>query len=57
MGDIVHVEFPEIGASYSKGDEFASVESVKMAADVFTPFDGEIVENNENVQDDVTLIN
>ncbi|KRX02858.1 Single hybrid motif [Pseudocohnilembus persalinus] len=57
MGDIVHVEFPEIGETFSKGDTFGTIESVKMAADVMMPVDGEIIGTNEAVADDTSLIN
>ncbi|RVJ88585.1 glycine cleavage system protein H, partial [Sinorhizobium meliloti] len=35
LGDLVFVELPEAGASFSKGDSAATVESVKAASDVY----------------------
>lgn len=56
LGDLVFVELPEIGKQVSKGDEFAVVESVKTAAEVYSPIDGEVVETNDNMPDDLELI-
>ncbi|HOO82215.1 MAG TPA: glycine cleavage system protein GcvH [Alphaproteobacteria bacterium] len=56
LGDLVFVELPEIGKQVSKGDEFAVVESVKTAAEVYSPIDGEVVEANDNMPDDLELI-
>ena len=56
LGDLVFVELPEIGKSVNKGDEFAVVESVKTAAEVYSPVDGEVIEANDNMPDDLELI-
>lgn len=56
LGDLVFVELPEIGKQLSKGDEFAVIESVKTAAEVYSPIDGEVVEANDNMPDDLELI-
>ncbi|MFK7839769.1 MAG: glycine cleavage system protein GcvH [Bdellovibrionales bacterium] len=53
LGDLVFVELPEIGKKVSKGDEFAVVESVKTAAEVYSPVDGEVVEANDNIESDL----
>ncbi len=57
LGDIVYVELPEIGVKLNKGDEAAVVESVKAAAEVYSPISGEILEVNENLTDSPELIN
>ncbi|MCW5875742.1 MAG: glycine cleavage system protein H, partial [Anaerolineales bacterium] len=47
LSDIVYVEFSgAAGSQIAKGAGFASVESVKAAADVYMPVDGEILETN-----------
>ena len=56
LGDLVYVELPEVGKTFGKGDDFAVVESVKTAAEVYTPVAGEIVEINEAMPDDLELI-
>ena len=57
LGDIVFAEVPEAGRRLSKGQEAAVVESVKAASDVYAPVAGEVVEGNQSVADDPSLIN
>ena len=47
LGEVVFFDPPEVGASVSKDDAYAEVESVKAVSDVFAPLSGEIVEVNE----------
>ena len=54
---IVNVELPEKGAKVKKGDSIATLESVKTVADVYTPFDGEVIDTNEELIDQPDLIN
>lgn len=56
LGDLVFVELPEVGKKISKGQDFAVVESVKTAAEVYSPVDGEVIEANDNMPDDLELI-
>ncbi len=53
LGDVVYVELPENGKSVSQDDEVAVVESVKAASEVYAPVDGEIVEGNELLVDEL----
>lgn len=46
LGDVVFVETPAVGAAAKAGDNFAVVESVKAASDVYAPVSGEVVEIN-----------
>ncbi len=57
LGDVVFVELPEIGRSFAKGDEAAVVESVKAAAEVYAPVDGDVVEVNGDLDSDPGLVN
>lgn len=57
LGDLVFVELPEVGATFEKGGDAATVESVKAASDVYCPLDGEIVEVNEAITADPSLVN
>ncbi len=57
LGDVVFVELPEVGRSYSQGDVAGVVESVKAAADIFMPVTGEVVEVNEALRADPALAN
>ncbi len=57
MTELVYVELPEIGRRFSAGDEVAVVESVKSASDIYTPVSGDIVEVNEALNDNPSLVN
>ncbi len=57
LGDIVFVELPEEGKSFTKGDDAAVVESVKAASDVYAPISGEVVEANGALEDEPALVN
>lgn len=56
LGDLVYVELPEVGRKLGKGENFAVVESVKTAAEVYTPVGGEVVAVNDNLSGDPELI-
>ena len=46
LGDVVHVELPEVGQTFGRGDQFGSIESVKAVSDLYCPVSGEVVEVN-----------
>ncbi len=57
LGEIVFVELPEEGDSFSEGDEFGSVESVKAVSEIYLPIGGEIAAINEDLEDAPELVN
>jgi glycine cleavage system H protein len=57
LGDLVFVELPQVGKQFKKGDAAAVVESVKVASDVYSPIDGEIVAVNEAIVKEPQLVN
>jgi len=57
LGDVVFVDLPEVGKTFAEKDVAGVVESVKAAADVYMPVDGEITEVNEALRDDPALAN
>lgn len=57
LGDLVFVELPEVGRKVSKAETVATVESVKAASDIFAPLDGEVVEVNQAIVDDPSIVN
>lgn len=57
LGDVVYVSLPEVGASVTAGDPCGEVESTKSVSDLYSPVDGEVVEVNEELDDDPSLIN
>lgn len=56
LGDLVFVELPKIGKQIKKGEHFAVVESVKTAAEVYSPVSGEVVAINDNLSGDPELM-
>lgn len=56
LGDLVFVELPAVGKTLKKGESAAVVESVKTAAEVYTPVDGSVIEANAAMVDDLELI-
>jgi len=57
LTDIVFAEPPAIGKSVKAGDVAAVVESVKAASDIYAPISGEVVERNEAIEADPSLLN
>ena len=57
LGEVVFFDPPEVGASVSKDDAYAEVESVKAVSDVFAPLSGEILEVNEALADSPEKVN
>lgn len=57
LGDVVFVDLPEVGKTYTQKDTAGVVESVKAAADVYMPVTGEITEVNEALRADPALAN
>lgn len=57
LGDIVHVELPEVGDTFDAGAAVAEVESTKATAEIYTPVAGEIVEINEALDGSEELVN
>jgi glycine cleavage system H protein len=57
LKDIVYVELPEIGSGFKKGESIGVVESVKTAADLFSPVSGKVIEINVTLKDTPQFIN
>ena len=57
LGDIVFVELPAVGKSFTAGDDAAVVESVKAASDIYAPLSGEVTAVNQPVADAPESIN
>lgn len=57
LGDVVFVELPEVGDQLTRGEEVAVVESVKTAADIYSPVSGEVIAINEELQKNPSLLN
>jgi glycine cleavage system H protein len=57
LGDLVYIELPEPESNLEFGQECAVVESVKAAADIYSPISGEVIEINEALLETPQLIN
>ncbi|KAI7847439.1 glycine cleavage system H protein, partial [Circinella umbellata] len=57
LGDVVFVETPAVGDVVEKKDQMGAVESVKAASDIYSPITGEVVNVNEALADEPSLIN
>ena len=57
LGEVVFFDPPEVGATITKDQAYAEVESVKAVSDVIAPVSGEIVEVNEALKDAPEQIN
>lgn len=57
LTDVVYVELPKAGTKVESGAQVAVVESVKAASDIYAPVAGEIVEVNEALTSDPSLLN
>ncbi len=57
LGEIVYVELPEIDDEFGATEAFGVIESVKAASDSYIPVSGKIIEINEELEDNPTLLN
>ena len=57
LGELVYIELPEVGQELEDGAELAVIESVKAAADIYTPVTGEVLEVNEQLGESPEIIN
>lgn len=57
LGDVVYVDLPEVGTEFEASETFGVVESVKAASDIYTPVAGEVVEINDELSGDPSLVN
>ncbi len=57
LSDIVYVELPEVGQTVEKGASYGTIEAVKAVADLIAPLSGEVIEVNEALNDDPSILN
>lgn len=57
LGELVHVELPEVGRVVAAGEAIAEVESVKAVAEVYTAVSGEVIEVNSDLDGSEDQIN
>lgn len=57
LGEIVYADLPAAGETVTAGSPYGELESVKAVTDVYAPVSGEVVENNELLQDEPQQVN
>ncbi len=57
LGDVVFVQLPEVGATVTSGESCGELESTKSVSELYSPLAGEVVEINQDVVDDPSLVN
>jgi len=57
LGDVVYVELPKPGAKFGKMEPFGTIEAVKAVSELFCPVAGEVVEVNDGIEGDPSVIN
>jgi glycine cleavage system H protein len=56
LTDLVYMELPEVGSTVTAGDEFGEVESVKAVSPLYSPVDGEVIEVNSGLPDNLEIL-
>ena len=57
LGDIIFVEFPEIGDMVDVGSSAGTIEAVKTVTDIFSPVKGKIIEINNGIDNSPEVMN
>ena len=57
LGDVVYVDLPKTGSDVAAGSIVGEIESTKSVGELFAPIDGSVVEANEAVVSDPSLVN
>ena len=57
LGDIIFIEFPDIGSTCNIGDTIGTIEAVKTVADIFSPIKGKVIEINIDLENDPGFVN
>ena len=57
LGDVIFIEFPEVGVELTLGDAFGEVEAVKAVSELYAPISGTITAVNEELEDSPDIVN
>ena len=57
LGDIIFIELPDTDTEFSKGEVFATIESVMTAKELYMPISGVVKEVNEEISANPDLLN
>ena len=57
LGDVVYIDLPAVGTSITAGDVCGEIESTKSVGELYAPLTGEVVEINDDIVADPSLVN
>ncbi|MCH7714727.1 MAG: glycine cleavage system protein GcvH [Gemmatimonadetes bacterium] len=57
LGDVVYLDLPAVGTEVKRMDVFGTIEAVKAVSELFSPAGGEVVEVNQALDADPSLVN
>lgn len=57
LTDLVYMDLPAAGTAVKAGESFGEVESVKATSELYSPVDGEIIEVNTSLPDNLDVLN
>ncbi len=57
LGDVVYVDLPAVGKKFAKMEPFGTIEAVKAVSELYCPVAGEVVEVNDKLEADPSLVN
>jgi glycine cleavage system H protein len=57
LGELVHYEAPDVGATVTRDSSYGEVESVKAVSDLIAPLSGEVLDVNAKVVDEPETVN
>jgi glycine cleavage system H protein len=56
LTDIIYIELPDLGDPAVAGDSFGEIESVKSVNDLYSPVTGDIIEVNDKLTNDPSIV-
>ena len=56
LTDLVYMDLPAVGTSVTAGEPFGEVESVKATSELYSPVDGEVIEANTELPDNLEIL-
>lgn len=57
LGEILHIELPQVDSSIEQDEPFGTIESSKTVTELISPISGEVVRVNEDMVEDIGIIN
>jgi glycine cleavage system H protein len=57
LGDVVFVEYPEVGEQLDQEGQFGVIESIKAVSDLYAPISGEVTAVNDDIETAPELVN